>query len=50
MDNGLEISLDRNYEAGETSIDYHSNWVNQTDPNNLAGNNGKRICLKTLSY
>ncbi len=37
---GLEILLDRAYAAGEdvtVKIDYHTNWVNISDPNNLWG-------------
>jgi aminopeptidase N len=43
---GLEIQLDRNYMANETLclvIDYHTNWVNSIDPNNLSGTNGKGL-------
>jgi aminopeptidase N len=43
---GLEILLDRVYPAGEdltVKIDYHTNWVNASDPNNLWGSFGKGI-------
>jgi aminopeptidase N len=43
---GLEILLDRTYPAGEdvtVRIDYHTNWVNNSDPNNLWGSFGKGI-------
>jgi aminopeptidase N len=43
---GLEILLDRVYSAGDNvtiKIDYHTNWVNSSDPNNLWGSFGKGI-------
>jgi aminopeptidase N len=43
---GLEILLDRIYAAGEDAtvkIDYHTNWINSSDPNNLWGSFGKGI-------
>jgi aminopeptidase N len=43
---GLAITLDRIYPAGKTMtviIDYHTNWVNPTDPGNLWGSYGKGI-------
>lgn len=43
---GLAITLDRVYRAGEdltVKIDYHTNWVNMSDPNNLWGSFGKGI-------
>lgn len=43
---GLEVLLDRIYAAGEdvaVKIDYHTNWVNSSDPNNLWGSFGKGI-------
>lgn len=43
---GLEILLDRNYNKDEeltVIIDYHTNWQNKTDPNNLGGSNGKGL-------
>jgi aminopeptidase N len=43
---GLEILLDRIYQAGEdvtVKIDYYTNWVNTSDPNNLWGSFGKGI-------
>lgn len=43
---GLSITLDRIYHNGEdltVTIDYHTNWVNVTDPNNLGGSIGKGI-------
>jgi aminopeptidase N len=42
----LAITLDRVYPAGTTltiTIDYHTNWVNLTDPGNLWGSYGKGI-------
>lgn len=42
----LKISLDRVYKTGEdvtVKIDYRTNWVNQPDPNNLGGTNGKGL-------
>ncbi len=41
---GLVITLDRTYQAGEgltVLIDYHTNHVNETDPLNLGGSNGQ---------
>ncbi|MEI9947227.1 MAG: M1 family aminopeptidase [Chitinophagaceae bacterium] len=43
---GLEIILDRVYNPGEEvilKIDYHTNWINKIDPNNLSGTNGKGL-------
>jgi aminopeptidase N len=43
---GLEVILDRVYQALEEvkiKIDYHTNYVNDIDPNNLGGSNGKGI-------
>jgi len=43
---GLEILLDRVYPSSEdltVKIDYHTNWVNDSDPNNLWGSFGKGI-------
>ncbi|MET0752085.1 MAG: M1 family metallopeptidase [Pyrinomonadaceae bacterium] len=42
----LKIALDRAYKAGEevtVKIVYRTNWVNQPDPNNLGGTNGKGL-------
>lgn len=42
----LKITLDRVYRAGEdvtVKIDYRTNWINMSDPNNLSGSNGKGI-------
>lgn len=42
----LAITLDREYQAGEdvtVKITYRTNWVNQIDPNNLWGSNGKGL-------
>lgn len=42
----LIITLGRVYAAGEeltVKIDYHTNWLNQPDPNSLGGTNGKGI-------
>jgi aminopeptidase N len=44
QNDGLHITLDRNYLAGESLtllIDYHTNHVNETDPVSLGGSNGK---------
>jgi aminopeptidase N len=41
---GLQITLDRIYKADEDitiKIDYHTNWINNADPNNLWGSYGK---------
>lgn len=43
-DNALNITFDRIYNANEEVtivIDYHTNQVNEIDPNNLSGSNGK---------
>ena len=45
-DNALNITLDRIYNANEEVtivIDYHTNEVNEIDPNNLSGSNGKGL-------
>ncbi|MBP6661103.1 MAG: hypothetical protein KA174_10490, partial [Chitinophagales bacterium] len=45
-DNALNITLDRIYNANEEVtivIDYHTNQVNEIDPNNLSGSNGKGL-------
>ncbi len=45
-DDNLAISLDRVYEPGESltlSIDYYTNHINDIDPNNLSGSNGKGL-------
>ncbi len=45
-DDNLIIILDRIYQPGEEltiKINYHTNWINITDPNNLGGSNGKGI-------
>lgn len=42
----LQIKLDRTYTAGETirlTIDYHTNFLNESDPNNLWGSYGKGL-------
>ena len=42
----LKIYFNRVYEAGEdltVVVDYRTNWINKTDPNNLWGNNGKGL-------
>lgn len=42
----LKIMLDRNYQSNEqvtVKIDYHTNWINEIDPNSLGGNNGKGL-------
>jgi aminopeptidase N len=44
--NGLRIQLDRRHDAGETltlAVKYRSRWVNESDPNNLGGSNGKGL-------
>lgn len=46
QNDGLQITLDRRYRAGEVltlEIDYHTNWVNATDPDNLWGSYGKGL-------
>jgi aminopeptidase N len=43
---GLEILLNDNYTSQQTltiKIDYHTNWVNQIDPINLSGTNGRGL-------
>jgi aminopeptidase N len=43
---GLLIQLDKTYAANseiEIEIDYHTNYINQSDPNNLGGSFGKGI-------
>ncbi len=43
---GLEILLDREYSSDENvviKIDYHTNWINRSDLNNLWGSYGKGI-------
>jgi aminopeptidase N len=43
---GLEIILDKTYNTKEEliiKIDYHTNWINTIDPNNLSGVNGKGL-------
>jgi aminopeptidase N len=43
---GLEILLDGNYTPQQTltiKIDYHTNFINQIDPTNLSGTNGKGL-------
>lgn len=43
-DDALKITLDRSYRAGEevtVVIRYHTNHINETDPLNLGGSNGK---------
>lgn len=45
-EDGLAIELDRTYPSNEDltlTIDYHTNWVNAIDPNNLSGSNGKGL-------
>ncbi len=45
---GLVITLDRIHPAGTDltiRITYRTNWVNESDPNNLAGSDGKGIRL-----
>lgn len=43
-DDALKIKLDRIYQAGEALtvvVTYHTNHINETDPLNLGGSNGK---------
>lgn len=43
---GLKITLDKIYQPGENiivKINYHTNYINSTDPNNLWGSNGKGL-------
>ncbi len=45
-DDALMIRLDRTYEAGEVltiRIAYRTNHINEADPNNLGGSNGKGL-------
>ncbi|MBK7709391.1 MAG: hypothetical protein IPJ30_27450 [Acidobacteria bacterium] len=45
-DDNLKITLERVYKPGEKltiRIEYRSNFVNQPDPNSLAGSNGKGL-------
>lgn len=52
-DDGLAIQLDRSYSANEDltlTIDYHTNWVNAVDPNNLSGSNGKGLRFSQPTY
>ncbi len=42
----LEILLNKTYKTNEKIsiiIDYHTNWINEIDPNSIGGNNGKGI-------
>lgn len=42
----LEILLNKTYKAKQKVtivIDYHTNWINEIDPNSLGGNNGKGL-------
>lgn len=42
----LEILLNKTYKTNEKIsiiIDYHTNWINEVDPNSLGGNNGKGL-------
>lgn len=44
--NNLKIALDRKYGPGkaiEFRVDYHTNYVNESDPNNLWGSFGKGL-------
>lgn len=44
--NGIVVQLDRTYAAGDSlklKIDYHTNWVNTSDPNFLSGSNGQGL-------
>ena len=46
QNDGLKIRLDRKYAPGETlavQIDYRTNYLNESDPNNLWGSYGKGI-------
>lgn len=43
---GLAITLNRVYQPGEKvtlTIDYHTNWLNNTDPGNIWGSYGKGL-------
>ncbi len=45
-DDGLEITLQRQYNTNEkasVTIDYRTNYVNESDPNNLGGSLGKGL-------
>ncbi len=42
----LSVELDRTYQSGEEiiiSIEYHTNWINEYDPNAPGGSNGKGL-------
>lgn len=45
-DEGLEINLNRLYKPEESitfTINYHSNWINKSDPNAIGGSFGKGL-------
>lgn len=44
--NGIVVQLDRTYKTGDSiklKIDYHTDWVNTSDPNFLSGSNGQGL-------
>lgn len=44
--NNIFVQLDKQYSAGDSliiTIDYHTNWVNTSDPNFLGGSNGQGL-------
>lgn len=52
-DDGLKINLNRTSQPGENltiAIAYRTNYINDTDPNNIWGSNGKGLRFFTPSY
>lgn len=52
-DDGLKISLDRTHQPGENlsvAIAYRTNYINDTDPNNIWGSNGKGLRFFSPSH
>ena len=52
-DNGLKINLNRTYQPGENlniGIAYKTSYINDTDPNNIWGSNGKGLRFFSASY
>jgi aminopeptidase N len=46
QNDALVVALNKTYAAGEVLtliINYHTNWVNQSDPNNIGGSFGKGL-------
>lgn len=49
----LNITLDRTYKPNEDiklMIEYHTNWINEIDPNYLSGTNGKGLRFSTPTF